>query len=327
MRKYKNNLIEHSRMPGAVLQPSSAKHDSDHSRLHTPMTSLAEDGRRRAPDAEATRPGQSALGRIRCYFMDIRKRIKDPLLGFGWAGYVCTAILIALISALVAGIELRYELLKLILATLGVDAMMYFVFRLVYVGFALFGVSVSLSTGVAILVAFRIAPYRVHALLQLLLFLLCTAWPIVSIEGYLAVGRTSFSLNFYVFQLLEVFGIVLIGSAVIFLSRSRFVAVMWALAVALALANAVWIQNTGSNPPGTITLFRAFDFYHYTSLSMAFDVFTMGSLLLWAILDRRKILPAQMCHSCEYDLAGLPGDAICPECGRKEALVSIPRGI
>lgn len=233
-------------------------------------------------------------------------------------------MLIALIAALVVGVEIRYELLKLILASLGVDAMMFFVRHLPFAVFAIVGASISVTTGIAVLIAFKVAPYRFNPPLQLVLFLLCAGWFLVPIRTYRVVEQALFgSSNYSGLHLMEIVGTVLIGSVVFYLTRSKLVGAMWALAVAIASTKEIWIVNTGREPPGTVVLFWVFDFVAYTSYSLAFDLLTMGSLMLWAILERRKILPAQMCHSCEYDLAGLSGDAACPECGHKEGAVAI----
>lgn len=131
--------------------------------------------------------------------MAIRKQFKNPLLGFGWAGYLCAAILFVLIAALVAGVELRYELLKIMPSSFGVDGMMFFVRRLPFLGFSIFGLSVSVVTGAAILFAFKVAPYRVRPLFQVLVFLLCTSWFVVVSEGYIVVNRSGFGLGYFAF--------------------------------------------------------------------------------------------------------------------------------
>jgi hypothetical protein len=119
-----------------------------------------------------------------------RKHIKDPLLGFGWVGYVSGVILIALVAAMVAGVELRYELLKLIVSTLGVDAMMYFVVRIGFLALSIFEPSVSVVTGAVILVAFQVSPYRIRPIFQLVVFSFCTVWFLVPLEIYIALVQS-----------------------------------------------------------------------------------------------------------------------------------------
>jgi hypothetical protein len=263
--------------------------------------------------------------------MGIRKRSKDPLLGFGWAGYTCATLLLAIILAIIAGIDLRYELMRLIQAMLGDAAMMLFVVRL---PFALFGIcspTTSIVTGVAILLTFKIAPYRFNLFVQYGVFLLCTGWFLIAVTYFRIVDRAVFGpsqnglFSMSGYYLLEITGAVIVGLIMVFLTRSRIVALAWLLASAAAVTEAVWITNSGAlGYPNSTVLFTIFDIGQYTWFSLAFDVLTMGALLLWAILEHRKIDPDQMCLSCGYDLAGLTSDAACPECGLKQAAVVIP---
>jgi hypothetical protein len=116
-------------------------------------------------------------------------------------------------------------------------------------------------------------------------------------------------------QTMDVIGVAVVGVVVIRISRSKLVAAMWGTAVVLALVDSMWIVKTGEYLPGTLLLFYGFEYCEYTSLSLLFDLLTVGSLLVWAVLERRKVLPEHMCESCGYDLAGLEDVTACPECG------------
>jgi hypothetical protein len=196
-----------------------------------------------------------------------RKHIKDPLLGFGWVGYVSGVILIALVAAMVAGVELRYELLKLIVSTLGVDAMMYFVLRIGFLGLSIFEPSVSVVTGAVILVAFQVSPYRIRPIIQLVVFSFCTVWFLVPLEIYIALVQSYSSWMLFNVQTMDVIGVTVVGVVVIRISRSKLVAAMWGTAVVLALVNSMWIVKTGEYLPGTLLLFYGFEYCEYTSLS------------------------------------------------------------
>lgn len=260
--------------------------------------------------------------------MSVRKRIKDPLVGFGWAGSVSSAVLVALIVAVLVDVEIRYELLKLILFVFGLDAMVYFVNRLHFLAFNLFGVTVSAITALAALIAFNVAPFRVSLLWQIVVAFVCSIWFLVSIESSIFVGRNMAgqSWNFpmiSVFYISEVVGTVLAGLLILYLTRSRFVAAMWGLAVVAAILRYVLILDFGKTLVDAPSLFYVFDYYEYSVLSLVFDVLTMGSLILWAVLERRKAVPELMCQSCGYDLVGIQGDACCPECGQHVSVGSV----
>lgn len=254
--------------------------------------------------------------------MKVRTRIKDPLVGFGWAGYVCSAVLVALVAAVFVGVEVRYELLKLILSLLGLDAMMYFVNRLHFLAFNLFGVTVSAITGLVALIAFKVAPYRVGLLWQLVVLLVCSLWFLASIESVFFLGRNTAGQSWIVpkisvLYISEIVGSVLVGLIVSYLTRSRFVAAMWGLAVVTGILRYVLILDFGKSNTDAPVLFYVFDYSEYTVLSLIFDVLTMGSLLCWAVYERKRVLPDHACPMCEYNLAGIQGYGCCPECGHQ----------
>lgn len=255
--------------------------------------------------------------------MSIRRRVQDPLVGFGWAGYVSSVVLVALGAAVLAGVEVRYELLKLILNTLGVDAMMYFVLRLSFLGFAIFGLSVSVVTGVGVLAAFCIVPYRVRPVVQWVLFVVCVAWFVLPSVGSVVWYRAGQGGGYRIYQLLEVLGVVLVGAVLFSVTRSKLVGLMWGGAVMLVAANAVWYQIAMDYLPGTVGLFAPFDFYDFTSYSLIFQLLTAGSVVYWAVVERRKVVPERACPMCAYDLVGIADDGCCPECGH---LVSVGSG-
>lgn len=253
--------------------------------------------------------------------MSKRERIKDPLIGFGWAGYVGAGVLVVLVSLVVAGVEVRYALMKLILGTLGVDAMILFASRLAFFGFAIFGLAMSVVTGVGILAAFCVAPFRVRPVVQWVVFILCTAWFLVPMLGMGVWYQAGLGGSFRIHQSIGVLGVVLVGAVLLFVTRSKLVGLMWLGAVLLVAVNAVCYQITGDELPGTVVLFFPFDFFWFTSYSLIFQLLTVGSVVYWAVAERRRVVPEGGCRACGYDLVGLGADAVCPECGESVGLV------
>lgn len=262
--------------------------------------------------------------------MKARTRIQKPLIGFGWAGYTAMAVLLALVVPVAVGVDLRYELLKLIRAAFGDEAMMWFVTRLPFLLFAISGPTISVTTGVAVLVAARIAPYRISLVKQAFVFMLCIAWALITVAYFRApwlerVGSYFFETSQFTwyltgYNILSITGTVVVSALVVWIARSWIVAIGFILAVSAQFIEASWtIKAMMGTFPEPMILFTLFERGVYTVFSLAFDIFTVGPLLLWAIRERRKSFPSHACQRCGYDLAGIATTSVCPECGQKQA--------
>lgn len=262
--------------------------------------------------------------------MKPRARIQKPLLGFGWAGYTASAILLAVIVPIVVGVDLRYELLKLIRAAFGDEAMMWFVTRLPFLLFAIAGPTISVTTGVAVLIAARIAPYRISLVMQAFVFTLCVAWVLITVAyfrtpwfervGSYFFETTQFTLYLSGYNILSIIGTVVASVLIVWITRSWIVAIGFLLAVSAQFIEATWsLKSMMGTLPEPMMLFTLFERGAYSVFSLAFDIFTFGPLILWAVGERRKSFPSHACQSCGYDLDGIATTAVCPECGQKQA--------
>ena len=262
--------------------------------------------------------------------MKYRPRIYKPLIGLSWAGYAASAVLLALIIPVAAGVDLRYELLKLVQLVLGDDVMTRFVVTLPFATFAISSPTISVITGVGVLVACRVAPYRIGILVQLFAFVYCMVWALVVVSYHASApvlkagteifGAPTRGYNMAGHYLLESIGILLLALILVWISRSWIVVVGIVLAFTAQLITAYWSTSVQFGVlPESVILFKFFDIGAYSWFGLAFDVFTIGPLILWAIRERRKPFPPHTCQSCGYDLEGIAATTACPECGQKPA--------
>lgn len=184
----------------------------------------------------------------------------------------------------------------------------------IFLGYNIFGVTVSATT--------MLAPYRLSLVWQIIVCIVCTLWFIVSIESFIFVGRNMAGQPWSISKISvvyfsEITGTVFVGLIVSYLTKSKFIAAMWGLAVVIGILRYVLILDFGSTYTDAWTLVVFFDYYDYTVLSLLFDVLTMGSLLCWALYERRRFIPDHSCPMCEYNLAGIHAEGCCPECGHK----------
>ncbi len=255
--------------------------------------------------------------------MNPRQRAIKPLLGFGPAGYILVAIFLALLIPTLMGIDLRYELQKLIIYIFGADAMLSATAYTMLFSTTVFGMGINLITACVGLVAFNIAPFRIKRQNQLAWFCLCAFWIaptlilnniIVHIFGHSTIysGFTSI----YLTMSLGTLGVLVAGGFAVYITRSKIVAISWATALVLDLLPIAMFYSSG--------FYALFDWpliipgnFGISTVEIFFYLCSSGSLLTWAIIERRKPAPpSNPCPNCAYDLAGLPQNIPCPECGQ-----------
>ena len=253
--------------------------------------------------------------------MKPRRRIHKPLLGFGPAGYVLAAIFLALLIPSLAGVDMQYETQKLITVLFGADAMMRATAYGQIFYLQQFDMGINLITACAGLVAFKIAPSRIKRRNQLAWFCLSALWiaptlilynAIVQVYGHSTIHSGLKSI--YLTMSLGTLGVTVAGLFAGYITRSKIVSIGWAIALVLNLLQ-IGQLYTGFYTWFDWPLISLGSFWISTSF-IFFYLCSSGSLLLWAILERRKPIPESLCHNCDYDLAGLAPSAPCPECGK-----------
>ena len=116
------------------------------------------------------------------------------------------------------------------------------------------------------------------------------------------------------FYFLEAVGVTGLGIYVSMLTQSRLVIIAWLGALGINVASGIHTAHVPLSTPAVIFSIGSGPFTWY---ALFFDLLTGGSLIAWAIIERRKRLPEVACPSCGYDLAGLSPSAVCPECGER----------
>jgi hypothetical protein len=237
-----------------------------------------------------------------------------PILGFGPIGYALLAVALALLWILVSGYDLRYQIMRLINDSLGWNYMyQYVMWYLLANYYCLLSPRFGVLSLVYVLIALHLHPKRVAWWWYVFLAFgaqVTAGWYWWS-SGIFR-GSTPFPIQFgstYIQQITAELLIGMVTSVVLWrISRSWFVA--WASAL-IVLWSIGW-KAIDWLFPSTMSIEWS-NAYPWIGACVYHGLMAY-ILLQWSIRARFRSRRDDVCQSCGYDLAGLPGNT-CPECG------------
>ena len=251
--------------------------------------------------------------------------------GFGAVGWLALAVLLALVARILFGVDLQYQFLRLINATLGWTGLSYFVIGIIpWMWFQVTEPIFSLSGLAWVLLAIVLSHRRTSPLIvsawciwacsQSLLF-----WPLYQ---YLPVYLFGFDRLPGIYPIQTVLELCVTGYLVALTTNRRSLVATVLLAIAasrLLYFRSFTVSYTSRfSPffpltpptPSSLNLFLA------CSTPWLYHICLACALLWWSFSTRQAFRLALsstvLCRTCGYSLAGLStehGPPTCPECG------------
>ncbi len=234
------------------------------------------------------------------------------LWGWSWRGWAALVVLGAMLAAMARGVDLRYELQKLIMP-LGWGVQAWFAGELL--PSLRFGAELGAAGPITLcwmLAALHVSPARGRGMGYGALAVLCAAlpWCWWKVSGEMMTAKFSFggllptapwvngalAIN-AVLSYLPVLGIVW-GT-----TRS------WRLALSMLGAAAVLITPMGHVRFTRLTGEQSLAYVAAVNLVLC------SMMVWWGVRARRRARPAYLCRGCGYDLRGIVA-TVCPECGK-----------
>lgn len=233
------------------------------------------------------------------------------LWGWSWRGWVALAVLGAMLVAMARGVDLRFQLQKMIMP-LGWGVQSWFAGRFLSDQYWIaWGAGFGLISLCWMLAALHSGPVRWRGWAYAGLAAWAVAGPMVRFTLFSAMTSPGAWLARLVPNGSWPNGAFAISCAITHVPAVGLVWAAtrsWRLAAALLLASIVLIVPTGH--------FSFTKFSNEQSMLVAAGTNLVLAAIAfgWAIAARRRAWPAHVCRGCGYDLRGIRAD-VCPECG------------
>jgi len=259
-------------------------------------------------------------------------RIK-PLWRFTWRGWALLPVALALVVVLVTGYDLQYQLLRLICAALGPNAMMMFtatwmpphMFDMMWTQ-ASFRPNydpphphLSIFTAMLLMVGLAIHPVRGRVRDHALLITCGILAPILEFSGSIWMKR-----SFLSHLALEREGVILlvqvvIGLILLLVSRSWRLSLLLCVLLLVGAFHEIEGSRWYSKSPPLLVAWDTAGWFGQIVL-WTFNPIVLACMLVWAIRARMRVPRPACCLKCGYDTAGLSPSVPCPECGTPRSL-------
>lgn len=241
------------------------------------------------------------------------------LWGWSWRGWIALAVLGAILVAMARGVDLRFQLQKLIMP-LGWGVQAWFVGE--FLPSLRFGAEMGAVGPVTycwMLLALHVSPIRGRGTIYAVLGMLSTALPWCWWKATAAMMAAKFTFGGLLPTAPWVNGGFAMNGV---LSYVPVLGVLWAATGSWRLALAMMGAAAALIMPSGHIMFTRLTSGQMLVYVVGVNAVLCSMLMWWGVRARRRVWPAHVCRGCGYDLRGIPGD-VCPECGQ---LISAPAG-
>lgn len=239
--------------------------------------------------------------------------VKRPLFRFGLLGWIAAAVLGAVIAWVTLDPNPQHTMLVAMDRIFGIKVVYWFVSSVMpFTWFAIWDTVISVVVMSMVLVAMSIAPRPIRWWWVACVVVLGLGSPVVWTESSIWLLRSGLTPpgSYGLSRDVAASALSILAAGLVFYwTRSRLVAGLWFTAAWLTFVPDGYAG--GFTIPGNSSRWSIYIEVRW----MVWLAMTGGSVLVWAIVLRRRPVPSEsLCPECGYELQGVTLDR-CPECG------------